>query len=126
MPSCQGLGSAAAAAAASPAMPTSASRSMRPVRAAAPRVIDLPNRTMSLQPLFGEDALPRERTLWAASGVMPGAALRLTNYRAEGSGLRAARPPPPPHPAEAAAAIYRPDPTPKPGKATTRGSLAGR
>jgi len=51
---------------------------MRPVLAAALRVIDLPNRTMSLQPLFGEDALPRERTLRAASGVMPGAAIRLT------------------------------------------------
>src|SRR2546430_2388517 len=107
-------------------MPASASRSMRPVLAAALRVIDLPNRAMSLQPLFGEDALARERTLWPASGVMPGAAIRLINYRAAGSGFRAARPKPPPHPAEAAAAPYRPDPTPKPGKATTRGSPAGR
>jgi hypothetical protein len=39
-----------------------ASNRVRPTQllAAALRVIDLKNRTMSLQPLFGEDALRRE------------------------------------------------------------------
>jgi len=58
-------------------MPVSPNTAATLTFAAFRRVIDLKNRTMSLQPLFGEDALARERTLWPASGVMPGAAIRL-------------------------------------------------
>jgi hypothetical protein len=45
-------------------MPASASARTTQVRTAALRVIDLVNRTMSLQPLFGEDALQREGPDW--------------------------------------------------------------
>ena len=131
MPSCQGVGSAAQApadqVAASAAMPPSTKASTAQPLGATLRVIDLKNRTMSLQPLFGEDAPGDEGTGWMASGrparsrdweeTFPSGKIRAWRRSAEAA--------PPPR-SSAAATTNRPDPTPKPGEATTRGNPAGR
>jgi hypothetical protein len=53
--------------AASIAMPPSTKASTAQALGATRRVIDLKNRTMSLQPLFGEDAPGHEGMGWRAS-----------------------------------------------------------
>jgi len=133
MPICQGVGCAAQAdadqaMAASAAMPPSSDTSTAQTLGATLRVIDLNNRTMSLQPLSGEDAPGHEGMGWLASRqdarsrdseeTFPSGNVRASR--------RSAKAAPPPHSSAAAAATTnRPDPTPKPGGATTRGNPTG-
>jgi hypothetical protein len=129
MPICHGVGCAAHAPAASIVMPPSTTANARQTLGATRRVIDLKNRTMSLQPLFGEDAPGHEGMGWLAAQraarsrdseeTFPSGKVRASRRSAEAA-------PPPRSSAAAAATTSRADPTPKPGEATTRGNPAGR
>src|SRR5438874_12122042 len=116
MPSCQGLGSAAHAAAAMPASTqveakaVSAKTGVAPALAAAPRVSDLKNRTISLQPLFGEDALGHKGS--GRLALRRSARSRYSDEDFPSGWIRAwrhqANAAPPPHSSAAAAAVTSP------------------
>ncbi len=96
MPNCHGLGWAAHPAAASTVVPAAVSEAARQARSTALRVIVV-NRTMSLQPLFGEDALGGRA--WGSAPAAPAipAPIRMTlSERAEPGVAPSANAAPPP------------------------------